>query len=171
MSEHDLLNGFTKKLTDDLTVNEVLRNAWVEYLVARALGLDSAATPWSFSDLRCDGRALSVRHGLGPAATFPVARDGTGARGEPRYRRDAYVFAWLSLDDAETVSPDAILSADRWQYKVAARATMESHFTPSATTTSLAGLDRVGSGWVSSRDLRGLLSAVPEGVPDGSGPG
>jgi hypothetical protein len=181
-SDSALIAGFQKRLVDDLVVNNVLRGAWAEELVAYWLGITSFPGQWSYYDLRdIDGATISVKHSTGQNARFTVKRSkwawdnelatrrpGEGWRGGyqamPQLWCEVYVFSWLPdpIDIARIVNPAT------WRFAAASRADLYRHDFPASFNVSC--LEMAVGAMVQGTELRAAVERAKsvkavEGVP------
>jgi len=177
----ELVAGFQRRLVSDLVVNNVLRGAWAEEVVAHWLGLTDFPGQWSYYDLRdVDGTTISVKHSTGKAARFTVkrtkwawdnelalARNGEGWRGgyevESQLWCDVYDFAWLP----EPIEVERILDPTLWQFTAASRADL--YLSGSSPTFSLTRLANM-RGMVAGERLREAVAEAKTSSPDGDVP-
>lgn len=137
---------FAQRMVNDLATNNVLRGSWAEQLVAHYLGLTDLPPNWSYYDMRdVSGREISVKHSVGPRASFvvtmnqwawdhelhaaqPVTEGWRGGEAaEPQYWCHAYVFAWLDCDSSAP-SLDIVLNSELWMFATLSRADMYRNF-------------------------------------------
>ena len=154
MSSSDLLERFQARIVGGLPTNRVLRAAWAEEVAAHYLGNCQFSEPWTYFDFDWAGRKVSVKHSVGSAARFAVARSkwASGPEGweeskaappgNPQYWCDLYVFAWLDLGNKVRVPPtlDQVLEPSLWRFSALSKADMERTFPPDAFTVGLSVL-------------------------------
>lgn len=180
---------FAQRMVTDLSTNNVLRGAWAEQIVAHYLGIGTLPPNWSYYDMRSDdGLDISVKHSVGPRATFVVGMsqwawdhelaaarpESEGWRGgdsmKPQYWCHAYVFAWLGSDDAAPPL-DEVLDCERWRFAVLSRSEMYRAFvfgkSSPQKTVGLSTLRNLTS-FVSGADLPASLAGASD--PDDAPP-
>lgn len=154
MSSPDLLERFQARVVGGLPTNSVLRGAWAEEVAAHYLGNCQFSEPWTYFDFDWEGRKVSVKHSVGSAARFAVARSKwawgpegweeppAGLPGSPQYWCDLYLFAWLDLGQKVRTPPtlDQVLDPAQWRFAALSKSDMERTFPPDARTVGLSVL-------------------------------
>jgi hypothetical protein len=166
-----VMDRFLSRVRGDLVMNNVLRGAWVEEIVAAFLGIDNLPGQWNYYDMRAeDGRTISVKQSVGRAARFDVTgranawdnelaaqlrradpkADGwlPNPAGLPRRWCDVYVFAHL----ADPVDAVRVGDIDAWRFAARSRAWLD-ELPVTAKTQSVSQLVERDATFVHGNDL------------------
>jgi len=152
------LRDFWRWSASDLLSN-ALRGVLAEFIVARALGVDTAGVraEWDAVDLRtADGLAVEVKSAAylqswkqakPSAITFGIAPAKapwdaeTNTYGEPGRQADVYVFCLFAEQDRDRADP---LDLDQWKFYILPTRVLDERLGPQKTV-GLARLAKIGA--------------------------